>query len=165
MRAYVSLALVGLAAAACEGGGASFSPIDAATDTRSADAAPEVGQDPDLGPGTPDLGPVSFSAQIQPIFEASCIDATCHDAVGPARGLALTSAAVSLAELVGVASSQCPSVDLVDPGSPDTSYLVWKLEGAGDCFVGRQMPRNDPPLSDDQIALVRGWIAQGAVDT
>ena len=49
----------------------------------------------------------------------------------------------------------------VNPGNPDTSFLLIKLTGPT-LEQGSQMPMGKPPLSADLIALVRTWIAQGA---
>ena len=49
----------------------------------------------------------------------------------------------------------------VNPGNPDASYLVQKIEGTA--AVGVRMPANGPPyLPQDRIDLVRRWIAAGA---
>jgi hypothetical protein len=67
----------------------------------------------------------------------------------------------SFLDLVGVNSSELPSVLRVDPGNPDNSYLVQKIEGAPN-IVGAQMPLNQPPLSTEQIDAIRQWILNGA---
>lgn len=112
------------------------------------------GHDPDPGPS------VSFAQQIQPIFNASCVDAQCHAA---SQSLPLT-AGLSYRALVGVASREdpCTSYQRVAPGQPDQSFLVFKLDGAGPCFAGSQMPRGRAPLSPAQRQLFRDWIAAGA---
>jgi hypothetical protein len=120
-----------------------------ATDTSDADFAVRAAQ------------AVSFAGEILPIFGASCDGAQCHDASNPAESLDLTQPAAHGA-LVGIASVQCPSVQLVNAGNPDQSYLVWKLQGAGPCFAGSVMPKGLPLLSSTQIQLVRDWIANGA---
>lgn len=106
---------------------------------------------------------VSFASQLQPIFNANCLDAQCHDATLPASGLLLTAGA-SYRALVGVASSEtpCTSYKLVEPGQPDRSYLVFKLQGSGACLNGSRMPKAMPALPAAQIQLFRDWIANGA---
>ncbi len=49
----------------------------------------------------------------------------------------------------------------VNPGAPDNSYLVRKVEGAAG-ITGAQMPFGGPPLSQAQIDEIRSWIASGA---
>ena len=107
---------------------------------------------------------VSFATQIQAqIFDPGCI--SCHTDVGrnPSGGLNLKSG-TAFAQLVGVAAPQKPGATLVIAGNPSGSYLVQKLEGAAD-IVGSRMPRTGPPfLSDAQVALIRLWIQNGALN-
>lgn len=110
-----------------------------------------------VGPGTPDTT-VSFSRDLQPIFDQSCIG--CHIGAGPPGGLDL-STGNSYNNLVNVLSSQIPSLDRVEPAEPDTSYLVWKIEGDSRILGGR-MPLFGPYLDNQDIALIRKWILQGA---
>lgn len=136
----------------------------------AAAALSSAGCDERLGDVTgpsPNLRP-TFSSISKEIFEASdasgraaCVG--CHTNVGrtPAGGLNLLPGAAHAA-LVGVNSTQKPSLKLVAPGDPDNSYLIHKLEGAPG-IVGRQMPRNGPPfLTSGQILVIRRWIALGA---
>src|SRR5262249_33213295 len=48
----------------------------------------------------------------------------------------------------------------VVPGNPDASFLVEKLNA--NPRLGVQMPNSRPPLTADQIALIRTWIMEGA---
>lgn len=47
------------------------------------------------------------------------------------------------------------------PGDVEASYLVSQIESV-DGFA--EMPQNSPPLADEEIELIKSWIAQGAVD-
>jgi hypothetical protein len=116
---------------------------------------------------TPDLDPTFASIQ-KDIFETtdtagriSCV--TCHTDVGrtPAGGLIqLHDRAYD--QLVNVSSTEIPSLMRVDPGNPDRSYMVHKIEGRAG-IVGRRMPFNGPPyLTDGQILIMRRWIERGA---
>ena len=67
------------------------------------------------------------------------------------------------AMLVNVPSQEVPSLLRVEPGNPDDSYLVQKIEGTAS--VGGQMPLGGPELSDEAIAAIRQWIADGAQET
>ena len=105
---------------------------------------------------------VDYATQIQPIWNANCTGMACHDATQSAEGLNLTAAA-SRAELIGVASSQCSANKRVDPGFPERSYVVIKLQGGGGtCIVGTKMPKATMGLPAAQIQLVRDWIYNGA---
>jgi hypothetical protein len=104
---------------------------------------------------------VSFAMDIQPIFNANC---SCHlfEASG---GLSLAEGQ-SYANLVGVPSSQVPSLNRVQPGDPDNSYLFMKQIGAPS-IVGDRMPLDYPTFFDqnpDLLELERQWILGGALD-
>lgn len=105
---------------------------------------------------------MSLSSQVQPIFTAQCGGGGCHSGMNPAEGLVL-SKGKSYASLVNVTSSQCAVNKRVVPGDPGNSYLMWKLKGAGPCFIGSRMPKGQP-LSATEIDLIGAWIAQGAPD-
>jgi hypothetical protein len=72
----------------------------------------------------------------------------------------LTSTANSYAALVNVASLQV-ALDRVEPGNPDDSYLIRKLEG-GPGITGVRMPQGGPFLDQATIDTIRQWIADGA---
>ena len=71
----------------------------------------------------------------------------------------LSSAADSFAALVGVQSLQV-AFNRVEPGDPDNSYLIDKLEGTQ--AVGSQMPQGGPFLDQETIDMIRQWISDGA---
>ena len=92
------------------------------------------------------------------IFTPIC--SQCHIGGGAPQGLRLD-AGNSYAMLVNVASAEVPGLLRVNPGNPDASYIVQKIEGIA--AVGVRMPANGPPyLPQDRIDLVRRWIAAGA---
>jgi mono/diheme cytochrome c family protein len=82
----------------------------------------------------------------------------CHVGATAPLGLRLDSAN-SYALLVGVPSVQQPGLLRVDPGNPNDSYLIQKLEGTA---MGGQMPLGGTPLPAADIAVVRQWITDGA---
>jgi mono/diheme cytochrome c family protein len=100
---------------------------------------------------------VDYVTQIQPVFNNNCTE--CHAGGGAPHGLRLD-AANSYANIVDVPSDEVPSLKRVDPGDPDNSYLVQKVEGTA--AVGGRMPLNRTPLSAATIALIRQWISEGA---
>ena len=52
----------------------------------------------------------------------------------------------------------------VDPGDPDDSYIIMKVEADPRIF-GARMPRDGPPFLDQKdIDPIRAWIAMGALD-
>ncbi|HCV43893.1 MAG TPA: hypothetical protein DGH68_10455 [Bacteroidetes bacterium] len=102
--------------------------------------------------------PVSFSGQIQPIFNAGCAVSGCHLPGG--SGPMSLATGVSYGNLVGVNATNgpCAGDKRVQPGSAGTSALIKRLEG--NC--GTRMPIGSSPLSTGQIQLIRDWITQGA---
>jgi hypothetical protein len=114
--------------------------------------------------GCPAPPTVTF-AQIQDtIFTPSCAVAGCHDAASATGNLVLT-AGSSYAQLVNVQPSTPLAAQAgllrVDPGHPDNSFLLVKLQGPA-LGEGSQMPLIGGPLPADQIQLVRDWILEGA---
>lgn len=112
------------------------------------------------GGGTGTTGP--FTADFQSIqdnvFTPIC--SPCHSGASAPKGLMLD-AAHSYNLLVGVASTEVPSLDRVKAGDPDSSYIIIKLtNGAG--IVGQQMPLGENPLPQATIDVIRQWITNGA---
>lgn len=94
------------------------------------------------------------------VFTPVCTQ--CHVGAAAPMGLRLD-AANSYGSLVGVASSQVPTILRVRPGDPAGSYLVQKLEGRA--AVGARMPFGLPALPDATIRVIRQWISDGAPRT
>jgi hypothetical protein len=94
------------------------------------------------------------------VFDPSCI--VCHSGATAPLGLLLDQAN-SFTNLVGVRSVENSSTFRVDPGNPDQSYLIHKLEGTAS--TGAQMPLGGPPIPQATIDFVRQWIIDGAQNT
>ena len=99
-------------------------------------------------------GPVRYD-QVAPIFATRCVK--CHTEKGlmggPPEGYRLASYAdtVSTSDRVRVV-----------PGNPGASELVRRIRGQ----ALPRMPFDGPPfLTDDEIALIEQWIADGAMDS
>jgi hypothetical protein len=132
---------------------------------------------------------VSFSRDIQPIFVGSCAaeGSSCHGA--PTTDVETTGqeflgypdggdydAAGILSALVGKPSPENTTMDLIEPGAPDASYMMHKLDDDqcqyaticdatknsvfAECGYG--MPFGKPILPQATRDLIRQWIAQGA---
>jgi len=114
------------------------------------------------GPGNGGNGGVDFESQIQPIFNRGC---ACHLSPSPPAGVVLLAGA-SYDSLVNVPSTQNPSFRRVEPGEPDRSYLVIKIDDSvpdvSSLRVGERMPFGLPPLSAGDIETIRRWIEEGA---
>jgi len=91
------------------------------------------------------------------VFSPIC--AQCHIGSNAPQGLRLD-AANSYAMLVNVASAEVPNLLRVNPGNPDQSYIVHKIQG--NAAVGGRMPLGQAALPQDRIDLIRSWIASGA---
>jgi hypothetical protein len=113
-----------------------------------------------LGPETP--AAPTFAAVQEQVFSRSCALSGCHVGASAPLGLDL-SAGRAYASTVGVRSMERPDLFRIEPGAPDASYLVKKVQGDPD-IVGAQMPLGREPLTAAQIDLLRGWIEEGAVE-
>jgi hypothetical protein len=91
---------------------------------------------------------VSYSQDLQPVFNIKCANAGCHEDATRAGGISLTTCANTKAD---------PSI--VFPGEPDNSRLVWAVEGIGNYPMP---PVGYPPLTANQIKGIRTWIKEGA---
>ena len=94
-------------------------------------------------------GPVSFYRQVRPVLQRNCTG--CHQPAKAGGKLVLTSYAAAKAggeQGVGL-----------EPGKPDDSLLIEFISGEKPA-----MPKNAPPLSKDQVALIGRWITEGAKD-
>jgi mono/diheme cytochrome c family protein len=105
---------------------------------------------------------VTLAELQQNIFGAICTN--CHTGANAPRGLRLDSEDNSYAFLVNQAADEIPDLMRVNPGNPDQSYIIKKLEGTSD-IVGGRMPLGGPYLSEAQINQVRSWISNGAPRT
>jgi hypothetical protein len=113
-----------------------------------------------LGEGDEPTGPLTarFGSIQSHVFTPIC--SVCHAGGSAPQGLRLD-AANSYAMLVGVASSEVPSLNRVAPGDPDNSYMVQKIEGHA--AVGARMPFGGPYLDPEVIAQIRQWVTDGAM--
>lgn len=114
-----------------------------------------------VGPEDP-IEPTLSSIQTN-IFSTSCALSGCHAGSSPQQGLDL-SAGQARANLVNVSSRERPDLDRVEPGAPDDSYIIHKVEGRSS-IVGQRMPLGRAPLSQDEIDALRTWIGEGAPDS
>ena len=112
-----------------------------------------VAQVPGPGPGPGPEERVDFVGDIQPIINANCAVAGCHvpDGIGPMSLVA----DVAFEELL---NPGIPFQPRVIPGNPENSIIVERLEGR----LQPQMPLDQDPLPQEEIALIRRWIAEGA---
>jgi hypothetical protein len=91
---------------------------------------------------------ISYSAQVQPLFDQACNASGCHGSGTQTNALVLTSYGTAVLTLPGVVVS----------AKPDASTLVLRIQGS----VGARMPPGTYPLNQNQINGIRTWIAEGA---
>lgn len=105
--------------------------------------------------------PSLFAEKVAPTLQAQC--ATCH-LTGQEQGNISLVPAKAIENLVGVPSQEASDILRVKAGDPDASYLVMKIEGTHLDHGGNgvRMPFGAAPLTDQQIADIRQWIAEGA---
>ncbi len=98
----------------------------------------------------PKIGTISYVSQIAPILKESC--EVCHNSRSSLGGLSVSRFADTL--------KGGKHVDDITPGRPETSLILDYLTGKRDL-----MPKGGTALSNDKIALIRKWIAEGARET
>ncbi|MFN1834767.1 T9SS type A sorting domain-containing protein [Balneola sp. MJW-20] len=96
--------------------------------------------------------PVDYDTDIAPIMQNRCNN--CHNA-----GQNAFNSSSYAAVMASVSPPTRYDKNQVIPGDPDGSPLVDKIEPNPQ--FGTRMPQGSS-LSDDQIALIRRWIAEGA---
>ena len=98
---------------------------------------------------------VSYSAQVQPILEQHCME--CHqpgETGYEESGLEMTSYA-SLMQGTRFGP-------IIEPGDVMNSVLIQLIEGRAHPSI--TMPHGRNPLPDSEIAVLRAWVEQGALD-
>jgi WD40 repeat protein/mono/diheme cytochrome c family protein len=99
--------------------------------------------------------PVSYYKQIRPIFQAQCHG--CHQPAKPKGGYVMT----DFEKLLAGGDSAAKGETAIVPKDPEKSLLLQQITPVqGEA----EMPEKKPPLPDTDIALVKRWIAEGAVD-
>jgi len=93
---------------------------------------------------------VSFADHIYPVLQVKCSISGCHESANPASGLDLTSWASTTAD---------PNIVL--PGEPDLSRLIWAVEGRAG-FPPMPPIGSSRPLTLNQIKGFRTWVSEGA---
>jgi hypothetical protein len=93
---------------------------------------------------------VDYARDIQPIFEAQCYE--CHSSKKSRGRLRL--------DLRGAALKGGDTGPAIIPGNSERSLVVRRILGLDD---EDRMPKDEDPLAEAQIALIRAWIDQGAL--
>jgi hypothetical protein len=103
----------------------------------------------------------TFSRVQAEIFTPTCAKGGCHDAAAASGGMVLV-AGRAYGEIVDRRSTENASLDRIEPGDPERSYMIKKLRGDPD-ITGAQMPLDNPgSLTREQMDGLVGWIRAGA---
>jgi cysteine-rich repeat protein len=94
------------------------------------------------------------------IFTPIC--SACHFPQGTGQFMPLHDEVASYESLVLAGYSFLCRGPRVDPGNPDDSCLVLKVEGSDQAGGEPMPPRPAPRLTDGQIGAIREWIRRGA---
>lgn|SRR6478736_858715 len=94
--------------------------------------------------------PRDFANDIAPLF-SDCGGEICH-----------SFASGGIATQIGLPATECcDQVPVIDPGHPESSYLLNKLSGQGLCD-GAQMPIGRAAFSESDLRVISDWICEGA---
>ncbi len=93
---------------------------------------------------------IDFSSQVKPIFNKKCI--TCHGGVKQKGGFSLLFRDEALANT----KSGKPAII---PGKPAESELIKRIVSTDPDI---RMPYKHPPLTDQEIKILKQWIKEGA---
>lgn len=131
---------------------------DAGEEADATTGEPDASEEADAGEAT------ATWSEVQAIMSARC--AGCHD--GRQGRLDITDPT----ELIDVQAEDVP-IDLIEPGSPETSFLYLKVTGqqAMACTnagiatrnCGSRMPPQASQLTAAQRELIFNWITAGAI--
>jgi hypothetical protein len=91
---------------------------------------------------------ISYSRQVQPLFNVGCNYSGCHDDQTRAGNLSLTNYIDATTDQPGV----------VIAGNPSGSILIQRIKGTGPIMP----PLPYSPLSQNQIQGLTTWIKEGA---
>src|SRR5437667_3248261 len=106
-------------------------------------------------PPASDKQGVTYATDIKPIFEKSCIK--CHGSEKQKGKLRL--------DTLEAALKGGEDGKVIEPGKSAESMLVHNVAHVGDEDLYMPPPDNKdkiPPLTKEQIGLIRAWIDQGA---
>ncbi|MEO6029562.1 MAG: hypothetical protein ABIR79_22075 [Candidatus Binatia bacterium] len=114
-------------------------------------------------------GVTSTFQQIQrQIFTPTCAIPTCHNVAQGEHQMSLAEGE-AYASLVGVTPANFVAsgagLKRVDPGNPDNSFLLKKLQGDLVDGEGAPMPKDLKKLHHINLDLIEEWIAAGAPET
>ena len=124
----------------------------------------DTGFDPAFGLPDDAVAQPSFAADVQPILTRRCVMGGCHT-LASAQGALVLDASVAYDNLVNVPSALEPTLDRVEPGNPDASWLVRMIGPDPVARSGHpRMPLASSPLTPNQLTTISNWITRGALN-
>lgn len=94
---------------------------------------------------------VSFTRDIWPLLDDQCV--VCHESPDPDGDYDIT----TVENMLKAGKKGGPGVV---PGKPDESSIILYIRGV----YNPRMPEDEDPLSEDDLHMLRMWIAAGAID-
>ncbi len=95
---------------------------------------------------------VSFTTDLLPVFNLKCSSGQCHNSSYMAGGYSMET------------WSNVVQAGIVNPGSPETSRLIWRI----DAKYGYELmpPVGEPinPITESQLNGIYTWIEEGALN-
>ncbi len=104
-----------------------------------------------LPPTTASNNEQYFLKEVKPVLQQQCL--RCHNGTLPPPALNLTSKAAAF-------KRNPKGKTFIVPHDPERSLLISAVQRGG--IHPRKMPHADISLTDDQIGMLREWIADGA---
>jgi mono/diheme cytochrome c family protein len=92
-------------------------------------------------------------ANVLQIITKHC--AGCHSGKSPSKGLNLEPGKIQA--VIDAPSKELPALKIIDTAGPEASYLLKKVQGAGDIKGGR-MPRFGKKLTAADIEILKAWL-------
>jgi len=93
------------------------------------------------------IGPISYSQDVAPIFANRCIK--CH-------GIDKQEGQLDLSSFTAIMAGG-KSGDIISPGNADNSKLI-------SLITSGKMPKNGAKLNPDQVKILIDWVNAGAQD-
>jgi hypothetical protein len=116
--------------------------------------------------GALDLGSMTLMQSVAAIVIPKCAVAGCHDAVSKTHSMDLSTPEKIHSNWVDVRGfDHCTGLNTprVIPADPDGSLVILKIEGIAVCAQSNRMPLPPrDPLTAQELAVIRAWIAAGA---
>jgi mono/diheme cytochrome c family protein len=145
---FMLVAIIAFVLAACASPTVAPTSVPAATEKPAAvveSTAQPAAAEPTAAPVSADL--VSFTSDVMPILQNSCLK--CHGGDKTEKGFSVASYDSLMAGSSGGA--------VIKASDPAASKLYTLIEAG-------KMPKRGGKLPDDQIQLIKDWIAQGALN-